>query len=78
MQLLHIPQAKGAPDMWINADHLVSVARLQRRGPDGLEVAAELKIEGLQLLRVPVGTYLEPEDADAAWSTFLEGLQSER
>ena len=76
MQLLHIPPAKGVPDMWINADHLVSVARLQHQGPNGLELSAELKIEGMQLLRVPIGTFLELADADAAWSTFVVDLQA--
>ena len=76
MQLLHIPPAKGAPDLWVNADHLVSVARLQRRAPEGIELTAELKIEGMQLLRVPVGTFLELPEADAAWSAFLVELQA--
>lgn len=76
MQLLHIPQAHGAPDTWINADHLVSVSRLQRQGPEGHELTAELKIEGMPLLRVPVGVYLELVDADAAWTKFLDELQA--
>ena len=76
MQLLPIPDASGSPIFWINADHLVSVSRLHIQTGRDVRLVAELKIEGMPLHRVELGTFDTIASADSSWTAFLERLQS--
>jgi len=76
MRLLAIPDPSGKAKLWVNADHLVSVGRLQHGAPDGIALSAELKVDGMPLYRAPIGTFADASAADVAWSSFLEELQA--
>lgn len=76
MQLIPVPDASGKTQFWINADHLVSVLQVQRHGPHGLVLDAELKVDGLPLHRVPLGEHADQQAADAAFDRFLTQLQT--
>lgn len=75
MRLLALPDMNGRPTYWVNADHLALVTRQQTRGPDGIHLVAELKIDGMPLFKTPIGVFIEPAAADAAWDQFLTKLQ---
>lgn len=75
VQLLGIPDETGKPILWINADHLVSVASVVRTAEIGLELMAELKVDGMPLYRVPLGRHDDRAAADAAFAEFLNRLQ---
>lgn len=76
MRLLGVPDASGKPTIWINADHLVSVQPVARTGAHSIELAAELKVDGMPLLRINLGEHPDRESTDAAFENFLERLQS--
>ncbi|MBT2519075.1 hypothetical protein J7E29_16660 [Streptomyces sp. ISL-90] len=76
MKLLAIPDATGKPLLWINAKHLVSVARLHLQTGREVILVAELKVDGMPLQRVELGTFGSLEETDAPWATFLERLQA--
>ena len=76
MRLLGVPDASGKPTIWINADHLVSVQSVIRTGAHAIELSAELKVDGMPLLRINLGELPERQAADAAFETFLSRLQS--
>lgn len=78
MRLLAIPEPAGRqPTLWINADHLVSVQRIERGAAAGRELVAELKVDGMPLHRVTLGTFLEKSERDDAWTAFLAQLQAD-
>lgn len=76
MRLLGVPDASGKPTIWINADHLVSVQPVARTGAHAVELAVELKVDGMPLLRINLGEYPDRDSADAAFDNFLTSLQS--
>lgn len=76
MRLLGVPDASGKPTIWINADHLVSVQPVARTGAHSVELAAELKVDGMPLLRINLGEHPDRDSADAAFEDFLTRLQS--
>lgn len=75
MRLLALPDMSGRPTFWVNADHVALVQRHDTRGPDGVHVVAEVKVDGMPLFKTPVGIFVELVDADAAWTSFLEQMQ---
>ena len=75
MKLLPITDATGKPLFWINADHLVSVQRLDFETGESVQLRAELKVEGMPLQRVELGTFPTSDSADLAWSDFLGRLE---
>lgn len=77
MRLIPVPGEDGRPTMWLNPDHLVSVMPIVSHAQMGFRLAAELKIEGMQLLRVQLGEHESKIAADAAFEKFLAQLQNE-
>lgn len=77
MKLLPIPDADGSPQIWINVDHLVSVAPVYRAGATGFRVDAELKVDGMPLYRVNLGEHFDRAAAAAAFTRWLDQLQRE-
>ena len=76
MKLLAIPDANGHPVLWVNADHLVSVSRLHLQTGRDVRLLAEIKVEGMPLHRLELGTFASIEAADRQWAAFLEQLQN--
>lgn len=74
MKLLPIPDAAGKVVRWINAEHLVSVTRIQINDDTEVLLFAELKITGMPLERITLGIHHGVEAADAAWSKFIGDL----
>lgn len=75
MQLIGVPDASGKPTIWINADHLVSVAPVMRTGERTILLEAELKVDGMPLLRINLGEHHDRAAADDAFGMFLAQLQ---
>ena len=75
MKLLAIPDASGKPLLWINAEHLVSVGRIHLHDGQEVRLIAELKVDGMPLQRIELGSFRSIEDVDAAWTTFLGRLE---
>jgi hypothetical protein len=74
MKLVPVPPANGRPVLWVNPDHLTSVGRLDFDTGNSVQLRAELKVEGMPLQRVDVGTFPTIEMADAAWASFLAAI----
>ena len=75
MRLIGIPDASGQPAIWINADHLVSVQPIYSNDGTSDLLTAELKVDGMPLYRVKLGTFDTRAAAQAKWAWFLEELQ---
>ena len=75
MKLLAIPDASGKPLLWINADHLVSVSRIHLQTGRDVRLVAEIKIDGMPLQRVELGTFGSIQASEVPWASFLELLQ---
>lgn len=75
MQLIGVPDASGNPTIWINADHLVSVAPIVRTGERTIALEAELKVDGMPLLRINLGDHEDRVAANEAFRSFLAQLQ---
>lgn len=75
MRLLPIADAMGKTLFWINADYLVSVHRLDFETGESVQLRADLKLEGMPLQRVELGTFPERDSADLAWTDFLGRLE---
>lgn len=78
MRLLPIPDASGIPQLWINADHLVSVQLVTRGSEVGLVAEVEVKVDGMPLQRVPLGDFDGRGEAEEAFSRFRQVLENER
>ncbi len=76
MRLIPVPDAAGVPQLWINVDHLVSVAPVYRGGAGGVVVDVELKVDGMPLYRVPLGEHFDRAAASKAFSEWLHELQA--
>jgi hypothetical protein len=75
MKLLAIPDASGKPLLWINAEHLVSVGRIHLHDGREVRLIAELKVDGMPLQRIELGSFDSVETADAPWAAFLGHLE---
>lgn len=76
MRLLPIPDADGNPMIWINADHLVSVQPITHRGQTGIVLAAEVKVDGMPLQRIPLGELADAREVQEAFANFLAAMQA--
>ncbi|KRE28235.1 hypothetical protein [Agromyces sp. Soil535] len=76
MKLLAIPDASGKTMLWINAEHLVSVGRIELHDGREVRLIAELKVEGMPLQRIELGAYSSPQEADTPWASFLARLEA--
>ena len=76
MRLLPIPDASGTPQLWINADHLVSVMLVTRGSEHGVKADVEVKVDGMPLQRVPLGDHPDKAAAEAAFAQFRKELEN--
>ncbi|MCD5348432.1 hypothetical protein [Agromyces sp. S2-1-8] len=74
MKLIPLPGSDGRPTLWVNPEHVTTVARLDQSTGEGVQLRAELKIEGMGLHRVNLGDHASAADADAAWQKFFDEL----
>lgn len=74
MKLIPLPSSDGRPTLWVNPEHVAAVVRVDQSTGEGVQLRAELKIEGMGLHRVNLGDHASPAEADAAWSKFIGGL----
>ncbi|AMM22837.1 hypothetical protein AX769_22160 (plasmid) [Frondihabitans sp. PAMC 28766] len=77
-RLLPLHDKDGSPGdsrLWINPDHIVTAAPSITRSADThgdvFTVWVELKLEGVPMMRVWLGTASTAEAASAVWDTFL-------
>lgn len=71
MKLVPVASQDGRPFLWVNPDHISSVSRLDFEAGDLIQLRAELKVEGMPLQRIDIGTFSSPRLADTAWQDFL-------
>ncbi|WP_448812134.1 hypothetical protein [Agromyces bauzanensis] len=76
MKLVPVPGANGQPVLWVNPEHIASVSRLDYDTGNGVQLRADLKIEGIPLQRINLGDFASTADADVAWSAFLGELSA--
>jgi hypothetical protein len=74
MKLLPIVFEDGRPQLWVNPSHVTAVSRLDFDTGEEIQLRAELKVEGMPLQRVDLGTYASTSEADRAWAAFLAGF----
>ncbi|WP_401001010.1 hypothetical protein [Agromyces sp. GXQ0307] len=76
MKLIPLPGSDGRPTLWVNPEHVAAVVRIdQSTGDGGIQLRAELKIEGMPLQRVHLSDHASLDDADAAWARFLQEFE---
>lgn len=76
MRLIEIADAAGkTPTQWVNVDHIVSVT--PQFTSTGMEesVAIELKLNGVPLQRLILGTFSTRLEAESALEALLQRLQ---
>lgn len=78
MRLLPLPDASGTPQLWINADHLVSVMLVTRGSEHGVKADVEVKVDGMPLHRIPLGEYVDVASADVAFTEFRRVIEDAR
>lgn len=77
MRLLPLPDASGTPQLWINADHLVSVMLVVRGSEHGVNADVEVKVDGMPLHRIPLGEHADKAAAEVAFTEFRRVLENE-
>jgi hypothetical protein len=77
MQLVPIPDATGRPAIWVNPDHIVSVAPVFQTTEAGVQLYVEMKIEGSALFKSRMAAYPNREAAAVGFQEFVAGLQAE-
>ena len=77
MRLLPLPDASGTPQLWINADHLVSVMLVTRGSEHGVKADVEVKADGMPLHRIPLGEHPDRAAADSAFAEFRRLLEND-
>lgn len=75
MKLVPIPGLNGRPMLWVNPERIAAVTRLDYDTGKSVQLRAELKVEGMPLQRVDLGTFASVELADQAWVAFMNRLQ---
>jgi hypothetical protein len=78
-RLIPLPDRDGLPGgsrLWINPEHITSLApilgRSQDEDGDLITLSIELKLEGLPMQRAWLATCRSREEADMKWQTFLD------
>jgi hypothetical protein len=81
VRLIPLPDRDGLPGdsrLWINPEHITSLAPSMNRSHDHtgdvITLFVELKLEGLPMQRAWLATCAHAEDADAKWQSFLESV----
>lgn len=84
VRLIPLPARDGAPGdsrLWINPEHITSLAPILSpgQGKDGelITLAVELKLEGLPMQRAWLATCSTMEEADVRWQRFLDLVSGE-
>jgi len=77
VRLIPLSDRNGAPATWVNPEHLVSVEPVYFGGTTGVNVAAEVKVNGMPLQRVALGSDLTRADAEGVFRRFLSVLEGE-
>jgi hypothetical protein len=79
VRLIPLPDRDGRPGdarLWINPDHITSVAPIVTRGGDEngavYLLAVDLKLEGLPMQRAWLATCHTPGETDQKWQQFLD------
>jgi hypothetical protein len=79
VRLIPLPDHDGRPGdarLWINPEHITSVAPIVTRSGDQngavFTLAVELKLEGLPMQRVWLTTCLTANETDQQWQQFLD------
>lgn len=68
----------GSGELWVNPEHIVTLQPIRSDTGAAVVLDVEVKMVGMNLVRVRTGTYPSPEAADAAWDAFLAALDVER
>lgn len=68
----------GTGELWVNPEHIVTLQPIRSDVGGGVVLDVEVKMTGMNLVRVRTGTHPSHEAADAAWQTFLRALDVER
>lgn len=71
MELIPLPGNDGRVTMWVRAQHVAVIVRIDQRTGDGVQVRADLKVEGMPLIRVNIADVADAAAADEAWAGFL-------
>lgn len=71
MELIPLPGTDGRVTMWVRARNVAVIIRIDQRTGDGVQVRADLKVEGMPLIRVNVADVADAAAADEAWASFL-------
>lgn len=58
----------------VNPEHVVTLQPIRSETGATVVLDVEVKLTGMNLIRVRVGTFQTAEDADAAWRAFLAAL----
>ena len=75
MQLIELLDPTGrSPSIWVNVDHVVSVAPIYRDTGTGVHAEADVKLTSTPPLRMTLGEHTTVEQAEEAFRVFLEGL----
>jgi hypothetical protein len=77
MRLLPMPDSSGTPALWINPDHIVSVQAIYRTAERGVDVDVELKLDGMPLMRLRLGSETDRAAGEAVFQQFLDELLRE-
>ncbi|WP_148061291.1 hypothetical protein [Frondihabitans sp. PhB188] len=79
VRLIPLPDRDGRPGdarLWINPDHITSVAPIVTRGGDQngvvFTLALDLKLEGLPMQRAWLATCHTADETDREWQQFLD------
>lgn len=68
----------SARDTWAHADHLVSLQSVYKNTFDGVLIEAEVAVDGVSLMRIPLGDYSTHLEAGLAYNHFVGRLQYRR
>lgn len=76
---LQLKQAHGGSgELWVNPEHIVTLQPIRSLTGASVVLDVEVKMAGMNLVRVRAGVHSSEKDADAAWSTFLRRLGMDR
>lgn len=74
---LHPLNARGATgELWVNPEHIVTLQPIRSETGATTTLDVEVKMTGMNLIRVRVGSFPDAAAAGAAWREFLTALSS--
>jgi hypothetical protein len=79
VRLIPLPDRDGLPGdsrLWVNPEHITSLAPIVVRSQDAsgdlITLSIELKLEGVPMQRAWIATCTSSEEADRRWQEFLD------